>query len=78
MNKLDIDILKKFIPREDISGFMAFENIIEYDNRIVVIYRAPFSEKITISRVDYESELKSRNRSEKLNTIFEEHDVAGM
>lgn len=47
--KYNHDVIKQFLPKEDLKGFMIFENIFQSGGKLVVHYRAPFSEKIRIN-----------------------------
>ena len=77
--KFDHDILFEFLPEEDKKSFMAWDNVFCNPNgrdakaagvvRIVVIYRAPFEERVFISLPKYELRLKQKLRATKLETL---------
>lgn len=64
------DILKLFIPIEDMNSFLAFDNIIYREEKIIIFYRAPLFEKITIKYSDYKNMEKKINRSKKLTELI--------
>ena len=77
--KFDHDILFEFLPEEDKKSFMACDNVFCNPNgrdakadgvvRIVVIYRAPFEERVFIPLPKYELRLKQKLRATKLETL---------
>ena len=77
--KFDHDILFEFLPEEDKKSFMAWDNVFCNPNgldaksgsaRIVVIYRAPFEERVFIPLSEYEVRLKQKARDTKLDSIL--------
>lgn len=65
------DVIKQFLPKEDLKSFMVFENIFQSGGKLVVHYRAPFSEKITISLTDYNLAHREYERNEKIEELFQ-------
>lgn len=65
------DILKTFIPEDKLKSFLVFENVyLVGGNTIFAPYRAPFTEKLTISISDYNKTLNQKLREEKLNSLL--------
>jgi hypothetical protein len=69
--KFDKDILFEFLPEEDKKSFMVWDNSFLNVSRdsIVVIYRAPFEERVFIPLDEYELRLKEKERDNKLNNL---------
>jgi hypothetical protein len=72
MKKFNQDILFEFLPEEDKKSFMVWDNAFLNVSRdtIVVIYRAPFEERVLIPLDEYELRVKEKEREEKLNKIL--------
>jgi len=70
--KFDYDILFEFIPEEDKKSFMVWDNVFLNVSRdtIVVVYRAPFEERVFIPLSEYEVRLKQKERDNKLDSIL--------
>lgn len=66
----DYEIMKSFIPKDHRKSFLVFENVYLSGNTIFAPYRAPFSEKLSIDKSEYDSRLKQKMREEKLNKIL--------
>ena len=64
----DHELIKRnFIPKEDLEHFLAFENIYQLNDTIIVAYRAPFSERIVIGYDRYLSKV----REERIDEVLE-------
>jgi hypothetical protein len=70
--KFDYDILFEFILEEDKKSFMVWDNVFLNVSRdtIVVVYRAPFEERVFIPLSEYEVRLKQKERDNKLDSIL--------
>jgi hypothetical protein len=67
MKNWDHDIIKEFIPIEDKSSFLAFDNIILRGDLILALYRTLLgTERIVISLSVY----LSKKREKKINEIL--------
>jgi len=67
MKNWDHDIIKEFIPIEDKSSFLAFDNIILRGDVILALYRTLLgTERVAISLSVY----LSKKREKKINEIL--------
>ncbi len=69
--KYNHNVIKQFLPKEDLKSFVVFENIFQSGDKLVVHYRTPFSEKITISLTDYNLAHRVYERNEKIEELFQ-------
>lgn len=59
-----------FIPEEDKSGFLAFENVLCNDTFITILYRSPLSESLKISVDEYKLKELKLNRNNKIENLL--------
>jgi hypothetical protein len=69
--KYNHNVIKQFLPKEDLKNFLVFENIFQSGGRLIVSYRAPFSESITISLTDYNLAFRTWERNQKIEEILQ-------
>ena len=69
---MDHEVLKSFIPEEKLKHFLCFESIylVNDGKNIQAPYRAPFSEKLSIDKTEYDLRLTQKVRDEKLDSIL--------